>query len=82
MGTKGQSSDFGGPGYHSQGLPLEPGVVEVITSDTAASGGRHELIWDFYTNAYVDGVFHEGEVVVYSWPAEHPSNQPLLSLRC
>jgi len=58
MGAKGQSSDPGGPSYHHDGLPLEPGVVEVITEATAALGGRHH------------GVGRVGEITVYSWPGE------------
>ena len=80
MGTMGQSSDIGGPSYHSQGLPLESGVVEVITDESAADGERHEYVWDMYTNAYDAGVFHVGEIAVYSWPAEHPSNLPAPSI--
>ncbi len=80
MGTMGQSSDVGGPSYHSQGLPLEAGVVEVITNDTAAAGERHEYVWDVYTQAYDLGVLHVGEVVVYSFPGEHVNNQPAPSI--
>jgi hypothetical protein len=42
MGQLGQSSDPNGPSYHPDGLPLEPGMVEVITSESAAAGERHE----------------------------------------
>lgn len=65
MGGKGQSSNPAGPFYDPQGLPLEPGVVEVITADTAAIGGRHQ------------GVGSPGEIAVYSWPGEpsDPSTQ-------
>jgi hypothetical protein len=58
MGAKGQSSDPHGPSYHPQGLPLEPGVVEVITAESAAPGERHE------------GVGRTGEIAVCSWPGE------------
>ncbi|MBK8039211.1 MAG: vanadium-dependent haloperoxidase [Verrucomicrobiaceae bacterium] len=61
MGSKGQSSDPLGPSYHPEGLPLEAGVVEVITSSTASVGGRHH------------GVGSVGDIVVYSWPGE-PAN--------
>jgi hypothetical protein len=54
----GQSSDPGGPSYHPDGLPLEPGVVEVITEATSAPGGRHH------------GVGWPGEIAVSSWPGE------------
>jgi hypothetical protein len=58
MGSKGQSSDPQGPSYHPQGLPLEPGVVEVITGESAAPGQRHA------------GVGMIGEIAVKSWPGE------------
>lgn len=65
MGAKGQSSDPEGPSYHPEGLPLEPGVVEVISAETAAPGGRHR------------GVGTPGQIAVYSWPGEPaiPANQ-------
>ena len=58
MASKGQSSYPSGPSYHVEGLPLESGVVEVITTTTAMPGGRHE------------GVGAVGDVVVFSWPGE------------
>ena len=58
MCSKGQSSDPLGPAYHPQGIPLEPGICEVITSATAAPGGRHE------------GVGAVGEIAVFAWPGE------------
>ena len=80
MGIKGQSSDIGGPSYHAQGLPLETDVVEVITAATAASGGKHQQVWNMYTNAYQGGVFHIGEIAVYSWPGEDYRNAPAPSI--
>ncbi len=80
MGTMGQSSDPGGPSYHLQGLPLEPGVVEVITVENTFPGGRYEHIWDVYSNAYVPGAVHLGKIAVYSWPGEHPENLPAPSI--
>jgi len=66
MGGLGQSSDPGGLSYHPDGLPLEPGVVEVITPATTAPGERHEAL-----------AGHEGEIAVLSWPGEpaDPSTQ-------
>lgn len=59
MAENGQSSDPGLPNYHPDGLPLEDGVTELITAETAAPGGRHHhLRW------YI------GEVAVYSWRGE------------
>jgi hypothetical protein len=80
MGSKGQSSDPAGPSYHPEGLPLEPGVTELITSATTAPGGKHEQIWDVKYNAYFTGTFYIGQVAVYSWPGEHPLNLPAPSI--
>lgn len=41
MGGLGQSSDSEGPSYHPEGLPLKPGLVEVVTEESAAEGERH-----------------------------------------
>jgi hypothetical protein len=56
LGGRGQSSDPDGPSYDPEGLPLEPGLIEVVTADTAAPGGRH---------AHLAG--HEGAVAVRAW---------------
>lgn len=56
MGGIGQSSDPNQPSFHEKGLPLEPGLVEVITADTAAPGERH---------AHLAG--SEGEIAVWAW---------------
>ena len=79
-GTKGQSSDSTLPSYHSEGLLLESGVVELVTAATSAAGERHELIWDVRTNSYVNGSFYTGRVVVFAWPGEHPENAPAPSI--
>lgn len=41
LGTLGQSSDPGGPSYNREGLPLVPGLIEVITAESSAPGRRH-----------------------------------------
>jgi hypothetical protein len=66
MGSLGQSSDPKGPSYHPDGLPLAPGVVEVITQRTTAPGERHE-----------DLAGHEGDIAVYAWAGnpEDPTTQ-------
>ena len=56
MGSLGQSSDPGGPAYNPEGLPLVPGLIEVITKETTASGGRHAAL-----------AGHEGQIAVRSW---------------
>jgi Domain of unknown function (DUF6851) len=64
MGGNGQSSDPAGPAYHPEGLPLVPGLVEVVTADSSAPGQRHEHLAD-----------HVGEVAVKAWQGnpEDPS---------
>jgi hypothetical protein len=56
MGGLGQSSDPSDPSYHRDGLPLVPGVVELISLETTAVGGRHEAL-----------AGHEGEIAVMAW---------------
>ena len=80
MGSKGQSSDPGGPSYNTQGLPLETGVCEVITAATTGTGGKHEQIWDVKYGTYYPGSFYLGQIAVYSWPGEHPNNLPAPSI--
>ncbi|MCB9553610.1 MAG: vanadium-dependent haloperoxidase [Myxococcales bacterium] len=59
MGGLGQRSEPDGPSYHPDGLPLVPGLIEVITEESAAPGGRHA-----HLARYV------GEVTIYSWRGE------------
>ena len=61
MGGHGQSSDPDGPSYDADGIPLEPGLVEVITPDSWAVGERH---------ASLSG--HEGEIAVLSYAGNPP----------
>lgn len=59
MGGRGQSSDPFGPSYDPLGLPLEPGLVEVITAESSAPGERHEHL-----------AAHVGQIAVMSWPGQ------------
>jgi ASPIC/UnbV protein/VCBS repeat protein/uncharacterized protein DUF6851 len=61
LGAKGQSSDPGAPSYDPEGLPLEPGLVEVVTAESSAPGQRHEELAD-----------HIGEIAVRSWRGPPP----------
>jgi hypothetical protein len=63
MGGKGQSSDPDGPAYDPDGLPLVPGLVEVVTPASSVPGERH---------AGLAG--HVGEIAVRAWagPPEEP----------
>lgn len=58
MGRYGQSSDPSLPSYHTSGLPLVPGLIELVTSESIASG-RH-----------VGLERHLGKVVVRGWRGE------------
>ena len=64
MAQWGQSSDKSQPSYHPNGLPLVPGMIEVVNRFTAQPGGRHAGL----------GV---GQMAVLSWPGQpsDPTNQ-------
>jgi hypothetical protein len=66
MAALGQSSDPEGPAYHPSGLPLEEGLVEVITAESSAPGQRHEHLAEFV-----------GRVAVRAWLGnpEDPATQ-------
>jgi len=61
MGGRGQSSDPATASYDPAGLPLEPGLVEVITPEATAPGGRHAAL-----------AGHEGEIAIRSWAGNPP----------
>jgi hypothetical protein len=42
MGALGQCSDYGLPSYHTNGLPLVPGLIELVTPASSAAGQRHQ----------------------------------------
>ena len=56
MAELGQSSDPEQPAYHPHGMPLQPGLVELITSESAAPGQRHEHLAE-----------HAGQIAVVGW---------------
>ena len=62
MGGLGQSSDPGLASYNPEGLPLVPDLVELITSETTAPGGRHAAL-----------AGHEGAIAIRAW-AGNPSD--------
>ena len=66
MGGLGQSSDENGPSYHPEGLPLKPGLVEVITRDSVADGERHAHLEEYV-----------GEIAIFAWKGipENPSSE-------
>ncbi|MFZ5441291.1 MAG: DUF6851 domain-containing protein [Myxococcota bacterium] len=59
MAQLGQSSEPTGPRYHPMGLPLVPGLIELVTEQSAAPGQRHERL-----KAYV------GHVAIRTWRGE------------
>jgi hypothetical protein len=56
LAGKGQSSDPGGPSYDPEGLPLVPGLIEVITAASSAPGQRHAAL-----------AAHVGEIAIHAW---------------
>jgi hypothetical protein len=56
LGSKGQSSDPDGPSYHPDGLPLEWGLVEVVTRASSRPGERHAPL-----------AGHVGEIAIRAW---------------
>ncbi len=62
MGGLGQSSDPSLPSYNKEGLPLVPGLIELVTKETTAPGQRHAAL-----------AGHEGQVAIHAW-AGNPAN--------
>ncbi|WP_224245320.1 DUF6851 domain-containing protein [Hyalangium gracile] len=58
MGGLGQASNPSGPAYHPSGLPLLPGLIELVTAESSAPGARHEHLARF-----------QGQVV-HAWRGE------------
>jgi hypothetical protein len=56
LAGNGQSSDPAGPSYDKKGLPLVPGLIEVVTAASSAPGQRHAAL-----------AGHVGEIAVRSW---------------
>jgi hypothetical protein len=44
MGGLGQSSDPKAPSYNREGLPLVPGLIELVTKESSAPGQRHAAL--------------------------------------
>jgi hypothetical protein len=56
LAQHGQSSDPRLPSYDPDGLPLIPGLIELITKESSAPGERHAALAD-----------HVGEIAVRGW---------------
>lgn len=63
LGGNGQSSNPALPSYHTNGLPLVPDLIELVTTETVASGRHNGLT--------------PGKIAVRSWPGqpEDPANE-------
>lgn len=63
MGIKGQCSDAQLPSFDANGLPLIPGLIELVTNESTTSGNRHESLRG-----------SEGKIAIMSWggPIEPP----------
>lgn len=59
MAALGQSSDPMGAHYHPMGLPLVPGLIELVTTQSSAPGQKHA-----HLRAYV------GHVAIRTWRGE------------
>jgi ASPIC/UnbV protein/VCBS repeat protein/uncharacterized protein DUF6851 len=56
LAQHGQSSDPKLPSYDPEGLPLIPGLIELITKESSAPGQRHAALAD-----------HIGEIAIQAW---------------
>ena len=56
LAEHGQSSDPKLPSYDPDGLPLIPGLIELITKESSAPGQRHAALAD-----------HVGEIAIRAW---------------
>jgi hypothetical protein len=57
LASLGQSSDPAGPSFNKDGLPLIPGLIEVVTKDGTAPGRPMAAL-----------AGHEGAIAVRAWP--------------
>jgi len=58
LGGLGQSSEPASPSYHTNGLPLIPNLIELVSTSTVASGRHADLT--------------PGKIAVFSWAGETP----------
>lgn len=72
MCQMGQSTSSSLPRYHPQGIPLEAGLIELITAETIAPGGRHAHLVDYDNEGNVLNN-HINDIAVRSWNGQ-PAN--------
>ncbi len=67
----GQSSDPQLPHYNAAGLPLIPGLIELVTAADVAPGGKFEdfpeLVYDPFTGEPIGTNSHVNDIAVKSW---------------
>jgi hypothetical protein len=65
LAGRGQSSDPGLPSYDPEGLPLIPGLIELVTRESSAPGQPH-----------ADLAGHVGEIAIRTWrgPPKDPTH--------
>jgi len=70
LGGLGQSTDPRLPSYNAEGLPLVPGLIELITAETTRTGGPLAALRG-----------HEGEVAIRAWsgPKDTRSDAPAVT---
>jgi len=56
LAGRGQSTDRSLPSYDPEGIPLVPGLVELVTKQTTAPGGRHAALMG-----------HDGQIAIHAW---------------
>ena len=89
MGSLGQSSDPSDTDtYHPLGLPLEEGVIELITAESIADGGKHRNVY-LNANRLSNGIFLPdfyyseeelvGELALNVWNHEPPDPETQVS---
>ena len=74
LASLGQATDSTAASYHPQGLLLRENVCELITAASTSAGSKHHSLWDLATGTFKPGNNFIGQIAIYSWPGEHPSN--------
>ncbi len=64
MGGRGQSTDVFDPSFDIDGLPLVPGLIEVVTVASSQPGQRHENVLDDQGQPAI------GEIAIRTWPGQ------------
>jgi hypothetical protein len=85
MGGQGQSSDPGLPSYDMNGLPLEQDLIELVTAESIAHGGRHRNAY-LLANQDHNGDFFPfyaeedlvGKIAIHAW--NHAPANPAIEI--